>query len=125
MSERNDTHIDRIKEELLFVNRTLKDTDKDTFLKDEIIQHAIAMSLITIGECANHLSDGFKKKHPQINWIEIIAVRNIAAHRNIAAKHGTNMASNRRKYSTVKRFFQRIVNRRLYFKISKKFLASH
>ena len=51
MSEHDDTHIDRIKEELLFVNRTLKDIDKDTFLKDEIIQHAIAMSFTSFLNC--------------------------------------------------------------------------
>jgi len=54
--------------------------DKDSFLRDDIIQHAITMSLVTIGECANHLSEGFTKKHTQIHWVEIIAVRNIAAH---------------------------------------------
>ena len=38
------------------------------------------MALITIGECANHLSDVFKEEHPEIEWVQIIAVRNIAAH---------------------------------------------
>jgi len=38
------------------------------------------MSLIVIGECANHLSEEFKEKHYGIEWIQIVAVRNIAAH---------------------------------------------
>ena len=38
------------------------------------------MSLIAIGECANHLSEQFKRKHDDIDWFQIIGVRNIAAH---------------------------------------------
>ena len=80
MSDRDNIHIDRIKEELLFIKKTLTGINKDSFLQDDIIKHAITMSFIIIGECANHLSDGFKKQHAQVRWIEIIAVRNIAAH---------------------------------------------
>lgn len=52
----------------------------DAFLRDEVVQHAVSMSLITIGECANHLSETFKELHDEIEWVQIIAVRNIAAH---------------------------------------------
>jgi uncharacterized protein with HEPN domain len=38
------------------------------------------MAILTIGECANCLSDEFKTLHDQIEWVQIIAVRNIAAH---------------------------------------------
>ncbi|MCL2351825.1 MAG: DUF86 domain-containing protein [Firmicutes bacterium] len=80
MNERDHNNIERIKEELRFINKTLADKSKVEFLKDDVIQHAISMSLITIGECANHLSDEFKKRHSHIEWIQVIAVRNIAAH---------------------------------------------
>ena len=80
MPARDENQIDRIKDELSFIGKTLKNTNKEKFLKDDVIQHAVSMSLITIGECANHLSDGFKKKYSQIEWVQIIAVRNIAAH---------------------------------------------
>ena len=78
--ERDKLHIDRIKDELRFMQRTLEHTNKEAFLQDEIIQRAISMSLITIGECANHLSDKFKETHSHIEWVQIIAVRNIATH---------------------------------------------
>ncbi len=74
------TQIERINEELIFMEKTLLNVDKESFLTNEIIQHAIAMSLITIGECANHLSEQFKKKHSDVEWFQIIGVRNIAAH---------------------------------------------
>ena len=63
-----------------FIDESLININKENFLSDKVIQHAIAMSLITIGECANHLSDEFKEKHNGVEWYQIIGVRNIAAH---------------------------------------------
>ena len=80
MSARDQTYIDRIKEEIAFIKKALKNIDKGSFLKDDIMQHAISMSLISIGECAKCLSEAFKEKHSQIEWVQIVAVRNIAAH---------------------------------------------
>jgi len=80
MKERDITHIERIKEELNFLQVILQDKNKETFLSDNIIQHAVTMALITIGECVNHLSEGFMGKYAFIEWVKIIAVRNIAAH---------------------------------------------
>ena len=80
MSARDQAHIDRILQELRFIKEALKDMDKGAFLEDDVMQHAIAMSLISIGECARCLSEAFKEKHAHIEWVQIIAVRNIAAH---------------------------------------------
>ncbi len=80
MNGRDSVHIDRIKEELCFIEKALENIDQESFLNSDTIQRAISMSLITIGECANHLSTEFKERHPEIEWIQIIAVRNIAAH---------------------------------------------
>jgi len=52
----------------------------EEFLCDETLQRALLMAILTIGECANRLSDEFKILHDQIEWVQIIAVRNIAAH---------------------------------------------
>ena len=38
------------------------------------------MALVTIGGCANHLSEEFIAVHPDMAWIQIVAVRNIATH---------------------------------------------
>jgi uncharacterized protein with HEPN domain len=80
MSERNSLHIERIKDELKFIINTAASLNEESFLDDDLSQHAIAMSLITIGECANHLSSEFRETHPEIEWVQIISVRNIAAH---------------------------------------------
>jgi len=80
MNERDLIHINRIKSELLFLEKALCGIERKLFLSDDVLQHAICMALITIGECANHLSGEFKEKYADIEWIQIVAVRNIAAH---------------------------------------------
>jgi uncharacterized protein with HEPN domain len=80
MNERDKTYIERINDELLFILKATDQIDKEAFLLDDVMQHAITMSLLSVGECANHLSEKFKKSHPHIQWIQIIAVRNIASH---------------------------------------------
>ncbi|MDR3120863.1 MAG: DUF86 domain-containing protein [Clostridiales bacterium] len=80
MNERDKAHIERIADEVNFICGVTSKAAKEQFLHDDILQHALCMSLVTIGECANHLSEDFKTKYPQLNWVQIIAVRNIAAH---------------------------------------------
>ncbi|MDR1157155.1 MAG: DUF86 domain-containing protein [Oscillospiraceae bacterium] len=80
MNERDKTNIGRIADELRYIKSVTAKTSRDEFLHDETLQHALSMSILTIGECANHLSDDFKDRHPKIEWIQIVAVRNIAAH---------------------------------------------
>ena len=80
MNERDGICIKRIKEELNFIGISLINTDKDTFLNNEVLQHAISMSFIVIGENVNHLSEKFRKEYNEIDWEPIISVRNIAAH---------------------------------------------
>ena len=41
---------------------------------------SVAMSLLQIGELANHLSKDFQKKHKDIEYAAIIGLRNIVAH---------------------------------------------
>lgn len=77
---RDETQIEHIVSEIAFIQRTVGSITRERFLENELLQHAVCMSLITIGECANHLSDAFKENHAQIEWIQVVAVRNIAAH---------------------------------------------
>jgi len=58
----------------------VKEVSKEDFLGSSLLQHGICMSLLTIGECANHLSKDFINSHPEIPWVQVIAVRNIVAH---------------------------------------------
>ena len=80
MKERDKISVERIAEEIRFIKSSTAKITREAFLRDSLLQHAICMSILTIGECANHFSDEFKALHSQIDWVQIIAVRNIAAH---------------------------------------------
>jgi len=54
--------------------------DLDSFSKDKEYFNAVCMSLLQIGELANHLSDEFVASHTDIPWRIIIAQRNIVVH---------------------------------------------
>ena len=60
MNERDRTSIKRIADELRFIKNVTTKTTREDFLRDETLQHALSMAILTIGECASHLSDEFK-----------------------------------------------------------------
>ena len=66
--------IDRIIEYTSVIN-TADDFDKDYRNFD-----ATMMNFVVIGELIDKISDEFKKKHPEIEWIKIKGFRNIVAH---------------------------------------------
>ena len=62
------------KEEVLLYER------KEIYLSDKLYQDACALVIIQIGEFVGRLSDEFRDNHQEINWQEIIGMRNIFAH---------------------------------------------
>lgn len=59
-------------------NKNLKDYTE--FRKNNQITDASLMNFVVIGELTNKLSDNFKSKNSQIDWISIKGFRNIIAH---------------------------------------------
>ncbi len=45
-----------------------------------LVRLAVERQLEIIGEAARRLSAGFRDKHPQIPWTEIIGLRNVISH---------------------------------------------
>ena len=43
-------------------------------------RNAVSMCLFQICELANHLSDQFRKEHPELPWQQIRGMRNLFAH---------------------------------------------
>jgi len=80
MIDRDGTQLERMKEEVEFILKSTDGVSKELFLEDSLLQHGVCMALLTIGECAHHLSEEFKESHSEIPWIKVVAVRNIAAH---------------------------------------------
>ena len=50
MSERDRANIERIADELRFIKSVSKKTSREEFLRDETLQHALSMAILTIGE---------------------------------------------------------------------------
>ena len=54
--------------------------DKHSFLNNRLVQNAVVMSLLKIGERASHLSNEFVANMTNIPWKQIVRLRHIAAH---------------------------------------------
>jgi uncharacterized protein with HEPN domain len=52
----------------------------DDFNNDYRNFDATMMNFLVIGEMIDKISDEFKKKHPEVEWIKIKGFRNIVAH---------------------------------------------
>jgi len=53
---------------------------KQSFLAETMLQDAVSMRLIAIGENLNKLSEQFQNNHPEVPISQIVGLRNILAH---------------------------------------------
>ncbi|MDR3148477.1 MAG: DUF86 domain-containing protein [Oscillospiraceae bacterium] len=78
--ERDEDYIEHMADELDFIRAIYVKINQKLFEEDALLQHALMMSLLTIGECAKKLSDEFKTNYTEIEWAKISGLRNVAAH---------------------------------------------
>jgi len=64
----------------LEITDIIKGVPHAKFVENKTIRYAIERLLLIVGEAANHVSKGFQEKHPEIEWAQIIGLRNILAH---------------------------------------------
>jgi uncharacterized protein with HEPN domain len=50
------------------------------FTANDLLQSAVLQKLTIIGEAAARLSQAFRERHPEVEWRDVIAFRNIAVH---------------------------------------------
>ncbi len=62
------------------IARFLRAVEKEAFLSDELYQSAVLQKLVVIGEAASRLSAEFRDRHADIEWLDVIGLRNIAVH---------------------------------------------
>ena len=74
------TRLQHIYDTILEIEKYIKDSSLDEFQSNSMMQFASAKQLEIIGEAANHLSEHFKKLYKEIQWEEIIGLRNILIH---------------------------------------------
>jgi uncharacterized protein with HEPN domain len=79
--ERRDaTVVKKILKEINAIYRFVSGLSEDEFHSNDMVQRAVAMTLIHIGELTRAFSNEFRETHKNIPWKEIIGMRNIAAH---------------------------------------------
>ncbi len=66
------------------IGRWLTGVDTDGWAADDILQSAVLLKLITIGEAARALSTELRGRHPEVEWRDATAFRNMAVHEYFA-----------------------------------------
>jgi uncharacterized protein with HEPN domain len=66
------------------VRRFIEGVEREDFFDDEMRQSAVLQKLIVIGEAAARLPTGFRERHPEIEWVDIVGFRNVAVHEYFA-----------------------------------------
>jgi len=62
---------------------------QETFAGNKMARSAVLQQLTVIGEAAARLSLEFRQKHPDVEWADIVAFRNIAVHAYFSVDWGT------------------------------------
>jgi uncharacterized protein with HEPN domain len=53
---------------------------RESFLGNNLVRSAVLQKLTVIGEAAARLSPELRNRHPETEWADIVAFRNIAVH---------------------------------------------
>ena len=77
---REDLYLTDMVEAADAIRQFLVGVEQDSFLRNDLLCSAVLQKLIIIGEGAARLSNEFRERHPEIEWEDIIAFRNIAVH---------------------------------------------
>jgi uncharacterized protein with HEPN domain len=57
-----------------------QETTFEEFADDTMFAYGAVKPLEIVGEATNHISQEFKLNHPEIEWRELIGLRNILVH---------------------------------------------
>lgn len=58
----------------------LSGRERDSFMQDDLLRSAVLHKLTIIGEAAARVSEDLRKRHPEVEWPDIVGFRNIAVH---------------------------------------------
>jgi len=63
-----------------YITEQLADLQRDEFLVDETFKRAFVRSIEIIGEATKHVSDEFRRQHPQLEWRAMAGMRDRLIH---------------------------------------------
>jgi uncharacterized protein with HEPN domain len=72
--------LQHVLEAILEVEGYLNETDFESFMKNSMMRFACIKQLEIIGEASNHISDETKLKFSEIEWLQIVGMRNVFVH---------------------------------------------
>lgn len=76
----DEARIKHILDAITEVQSYTKDIRFEDFTKNSMMKFAVIKQLEIIGEAANHISEKLKENYSEIEWREIIGLRNILIH---------------------------------------------
>jgi uncharacterized protein with HEPN domain len=80
VNDRDMSYLWDMKKFALEVQEVLGGIPHSKFVENKTVRYAIERLLLIIGEAANHVSKEFQEKHSEIEWAQIIGLRNVLAH---------------------------------------------
>lgn len=73
--------IEDIFQSIIRIMEYTENVDYETFVNNQEKIDAVVRNLKIVGEASNHISDEFKYNSPEINWSEVVGLRNILIHK--------------------------------------------
>lgn len=72
--------LSKILDEIELIETVQSETNHEGFSTDRIRQHAVVMALLNSGELARNLDESTRRLAPEIPWMQVVGLRNVAAH---------------------------------------------
>jgi uncharacterized protein with HEPN domain len=80
MLDRAILHLTLIVESIDAIRTYVRGLDRDAFLKNRLVQDAVAMNFQVIGEAARRLTAAERAEAPEIPWPQVVGLRNRISH---------------------------------------------
>lgn len=79
-SERDMSYLWDMRKYALEITEIISGIPHARFIENKTVRYAVERLLLIVGEAANHISGEFQAEHSEIEWAQIIGLRNILAH---------------------------------------------
>ena len=79
-NERDMSYLWDMRKYALEIAEIITEVPHTRFVENKTTRYAVERLLLIVGEAANHVSEKFQAEHPEIEWAQIIGLRNILAH---------------------------------------------